>query len=609
MATKTGKKKVNRFKQFHKWIKGNYHLYFIGLVLIVALQYFRTLLPLFFQYIVNTVLGDKTSELPQLFQNWTMRDNVTDTLLLVGLLYIAFAGIRVILMFFRRLSIGMFMERVAYNMRNKLYSKLQNLSFSYHSRAETGDLIQRCTTDVETFRVFVGEQLIEIFRLFFLVGFSIYQMARINPVMMMYSVIVTPVIFLAAFIYFINVKKVFKTVEEAEARMTTTLQESVTGIRVVKAFAKEKFEIEKFDKHSKEYLKEDYKLLRLMAIFWGGTDFIIFIQYALALSMGIYFTVNGQIDPGDFPAYLMYIGMVVWPMRQLGRIVGDFGKTTVALDRLDGIDLEVSEHIDDSQNTPDIKGHVEFKNVGFQFDDDNKPLLKDISFKANKGETVAIVGKTGSGKSTLINLMVRLLDNQEGEILFDGTDIKNINKKHLRENVGIIMQEPFLYSRTVYDNIGIMDKKAPKEKIHEAASIASLHNDIVNFEAGYETIVGERGVTLSGGQKQRVAIARMLIHSKPVLIFDDSLSAVDTETDIQIRNALNDFWTDTTVFIITHRITTAMEADKIIVLDKGIISEMGTHEELLDNQGIYKELWDIQSNVEYDYQKLNKEDE
>jgi ATP-binding cassette subfamily B protein len=602
-------KKVNRFKQFHKWLKGYYKLYFVAIILLIVLQYFRTLLPLFFQYIINTVLGDETSELPQFMQDLTMTNDIKTTLMYVGLLYIGFALFRVMLMFFRRLSIGMFMEKVAYRMRNTLYSTLQNLTFSYHSKAETGDLIQRCTTDVETFRVFVGEQLIEIFRLVFLVGFSIYQMARINPMMMLYSVMVTPVIFTAAFIYFINVKSVFKKVEEAEARMTTTLQESVTGIRVVKAFAKEKYEIEKFEKHSKEYLKEDYKLLRLMAIFWGGTDFVIFIQYALALTMGIVFAVRGDITPGDFPAFLMYIGMVVWPMRQLGRIVGDFGKTTVALDRLDGIVLEKNEHDHDSENKPDIIGKVEFRNVDFQFEDDNKPLLKGLSFNVEKGETVAIVGRTGSGKSTLINLLVRLLDIQDGEILIDGNNIKDINKRHLRENVGIIMQEPFLYSRTVFDNIGIMDKKAPKEKVFEAASIASLHDDINNFELGYETIVGERGVTLSGGQKQRVAIARMLIHSKPILIFDDSLSAVDTETDLQIRTALKEFWTETTVFIITHRITTAMEADKIIVLDKGTIAEMGSHEDLLHQNGIYSDLWDIQSKVEYDYKSLNKEDE
>ncbi len=293
-------------------------------------------------------------------------------------------------------------------------------------------------------------------------------------------------------------------------------------------------------------------------------------------------------------------------MRNLGRVVGDFGKTTVALDRLDEIMLKDSEYNGDSENTPEISGMVEFENVGFQFEDDEAPVLKNISFKVAKGESIAIIGRTGSGKSTLINLMIRLLDNQKGSIKFDGIDIKDINKKHLRRNVGIVMQEPFLYSRSLYENISIMDKKAPKDDVFQAASIASLHQDIEGFESGYETMVGERGVTLSGGQKQRVAIARMLLNDKPVLIFDDSLSAVDTETDIQIRTALNKYWKDTTVFIITHRITTAMEADKIIVLDKGKIVETGTHKTLLRDNGIYAQLWDIQTNVEYDFMKLDE---
>lgn len=602
-----------RVHQFTKWLKGNIFLYFIAVFLLLLLQYSRTLTPLFIQYVLNKILGGEDSELPGFLQStidyFIDGNSIQQQLLIVALVYVGFMGIRVVIMFSRRLVNALFTERVAYNMRNKLYTRLQDLSFSYHSHAETGDLIQRCTTDVETYRMFVGEQLIEIFRLLFLVSFSIYQMLRISPRMTMFTVLVTPLIFSAALIYFIKVKAVFKKVEEAEAKMTTTLQESVSGIRVVKAFAKEQFEIDKFDEHSKDYLKEDFKLLKLMAYFWGGTDFVIFIQYSFALSFGIYFTIQGILSPGDFAAFLMYIGMVVWPLRMLGRIIGDFGKTTVALDRLDEIILKESEHVGDSKNKPEIIGRVEFNNVGFQFDDDNKPLLKNISFNVEKGESIAIVGKTGSGKSTLINLMIRLLENQEGSIKFDGNDIKDINKKHLREHVGIIMQEPFLYSRTVYENIGIMDKRASKDKVHRAASIASLHNDIVKFEKGYDTIVGERGVTLSGGQKQRVAIARMLLDSKPVLIFDDSLSAVDTETDIQIRRALSEYWQDTTVFIITHRITTAMEADKIIVLDKGSIAEAGTHQELLQQGGIYSELWDIQTNVEYDYQKLAEEGE
>ena len=597
---------MKRIEQFLKWMYGYKLVFLISVILLIALQYFRTLSPLFIAHIIDAELDGLQSPLPTFMTDLFTGNTVKERLAVVALVYVGFTLFRVVIMFGRRMINAFYTESIAYNMRNKLYKKLQNLSFSYHTHAETGDLIQRCTTDVETYRVFVGEQLIEIFRLVFLVALTIYQMSKLNTTMTLYSVIITPVIFLTAFIYFKWVKTVFKRVEEAEGKMTTTLQESVTGIRVVKAFAKEKYEIEKFDADSKDYMKEDFHLLKLMAFYWGGTDVITFFQYAITISAGIVLASTQDLTTGEYIAFLSFIGMIVWPLRQLGRIVQDFGKTSVALDRLDEIMLKESEHDGDSNNQPPINGAVEFRNVGFQFEDDNKPLLKNISFKVKSGESLAIVGKTGSGKSTLINLMIRLLDYQEGSILFDGVDIKDINKKHLRQNVGIIMQEPFLYSRTLYDNIGIMDQNASEEKVYKAASIAALHDDILGFEGGYKTIVGERGVTLSGGQKQRVAIARMLLDSKPVLIFDDSLSAVDTETDIQIRRALSDYWKDTTVFIITHRITTEMEADNIIVLDKGDIVEMGTHEELLQKDGIYSELWDIQTNVEYDYKQTVK---
>ena len=597
---------MKRIHQFFKWMKGNKRYYFLAATILIALQYFRTLTPLFVRRAIDIVTNGEESGLPEFVVKLIEADTIRKQLLLLAIAYIIFALIRVTLMFVRRMINAVFTERIAYNMRNKLYGTLQNLSFTYHSNAETGDLIQRCTTDVETYRVFVGEQLIEILRLLFLIAFTIYQMMRMDVSLTLISLATTPFIFGIAAVYFTFVKKVFKEVEEAEGKMTTTLQESVTGIRVVKAFAKEKFEIEKFDNHSKDYLKKDYKLLKLMAIFWSSTDFIILSQYALTAVFGVLMAVDGKLTGDEFIAFLYYVGMIVWPMRQLGRIVGDFGKTTVALDRIDDIILKESEHLNDSTSTPEITGIVEFDNVVFQFEDDNKPLLKGISFKVKKGETVAIVGKTGSGKSTLINLMIRLLDIQEGSIKFDGVDIKDMNKKHLRQNVGIIMQEPFLYSRSVYENIKIMNKTANADQIQKAASIASLHDDINKFEDGYETMVGERGVTLSGGQKQRVAIARMLLDDKPVLIFDDSLSAVDTETDIQIRSALDKQWKDTTVFIITHRITTAMEADNIVVLDKGEIAEMGNHEFLLKKGGIYAQLWDIQTNVEYEYKTLDK---
>ncbi len=598
---------MKRYHQFIKWMKGYIILYLFSVALLIVLQYFRTLSPLFITHVVDTVLGDEGSPLPNLITQFFIDTSVEKQLLNVSLVYVSFTLFRVIVMFFRRVLNAYFTESIAYNMRNSLYKKLQDLSYTYHNHAETGDLIQRCTTDVDTYRNFVGEQLIEIFRLVFLVSLTIYQMSLLNVKLTIISVVITPIIFIAALVYFIYVKRVFKEVEEAEGKMTTTLQETITGIRVVKTFAKEQDEIKRFDVDSKVYLQKDFRLLKLMAVFWGGTDFIIFIQYALTLSFGIVMYHNGEITIGEYVAFLSFIGMIVWPLRQLGRIVGDFGKTSVALDRIDEIMIQKSEHEDDSDNEPEIRGEIEFRNVYFRFEEDNEPLLKNLNFKINKGETVAIVGKTGSGKSTLINLLVRLLETTDGTIYIDGVPIRNINKKHLRKNIGIILQEPFLYSRTLYENIGIMNPSAPEEKIYKAASIAALHEDIIGFDHGYKTIVGERGVTLSGGQKQRVAIARMLLGKKPVLIFDDSLSAVDTETDLQIRKALHKYWQDTTVLLITHRITTAMEADKIIVLDKGEIIQMGTHNELINQEGLYNELWKIQTDVKYDYLKLREE--
>jgi ATP-binding cassette subfamily B protein len=597
---------MKRLRQLLKWMDGQKKWYAFTIVLLIGLQYLRTLTPLFLTHVIDTTLGDEPSALPNFITVFFVGNTIKEQLLVVAVVYVTYTFLRVLIIFVRRYINAYFTENVAYRMRNTLYNHLQNLSFTYHSHAETGDLIQRCTTDVETYRVFVGEQLIEIFRLFLLVSLTIYQMAQVNVQMTLVSVIITPIIFISAFVYFNFVKKIFRRVENAEAKMTTSLQESVTGIRVVKAFAAEQHEIDRFDQTSQEYLKEDFKLLKLMAIFWGGTDFIIFIQYAITLSVGIYLTTTGELTVGGFVAFLTFIGMIVWPMRQLGRIVGEFGKTTVALDRIDEIMNNQSEHENDSDDTKEIEGNIEFKNVMFQFDDDHKPLLKGISFDVKKGESVAVIGRTGSGKSTLINLLVRLLEVSEGDILIDGKPINSINKKHLRKNIGIIMQEPFLYSRTVFENIGIMDKNAPREKVYKAASIAAIHDDIEAFERGYKTVVGERGVTLSGGQKQRVAIARMLLDDKPVLIFDDSLSAVDTETDIQIRRALNKYWANTTVFIITHRITTAMEADKIVVLEEGVISEIGTHQELLKTGGLYAHLWDIQTSLKGEMKDIVK---
>jgi ATP-binding cassette subfamily B protein len=586
---------MKRIKQFTKWMKGHIYLYIIGTLLLFTLQYMRSLTPLFLQHIVDTVFGDKPSALPGVIVRIIDASTVQTELLFVALFSVGFTFIRLVFVFVQHLIFAFFTEKTAYQLRNALYSHLQNLPFSFHSKADTGDLIQRTSNDVETYRRFIGEQLVTVLRLLALTTFAIFQMARMNVSMTLISLISAPVIFTSAFVYFIKVKSLFKEVEEAEGKMTNTVQENVQGNRVVKAFGNEIHEIDKFDDHSQDFLNKNMILTKLMALFWSITDTMIFGQYALTASFGIYFVVQGSMESGQFLAFLALLGMVVWPLRQLGRIIGDFGKTTVALDRIDEVMDAESEHANDSQFKPEINGQVTFENVSFRFDDSDQSLLKNVTFDVARGQTLAIIGKTGSGKSTLMNLLIRLLENQEGSILFDGMNIKSINKKWLRKNVGIILQEPFLYSKTVYDNIAIMNPHANEDQIMNAATIASVHDDIVHFEEGYKTIVGEKGATLSGGQKQRLAIARMLLDDKPILVFDDSLSAVDTKTDIQIRRALTHYWENTTVFIITHRITTAMEADQIIVLDQGEIQAKGTHKTLMKTNAFYASLYTKQT--------------
>jgi ATP-binding cassette subfamily B protein len=585
-----------------KWM-GKYGFLLIPILIILLTEsYLRTIVPLFGQHIIDVVLEKDldASKLPLIIANLLIVDSVWRQLLLTAGMIVLTALIRSILIFFRRLMTGHYAERITYHLRNNLYKKLQDADYSFYSHAETGDLIQRCTTDVEMYKRFISEQIIEIGRLVFLVGFSIYQMSRLNLDMTLISLIIAPVLFIIAIFYFRKVEKMFHKIEDNEAKMTTHVQENVSGARVVKAFANEKYEVQKFDHLSRTFTDSDFNLIKKMSVFWSVTDLLSFVQFFVIAIVGVIYASRTTITLGMYTAFLAYAGNIIWPMRQLGRLVGDFSKAIVSVSRLDKIISNPGEYQEETGKlTPEISGEVKFEHVSFKFPDGQNDQIVDIDFKVNKGETVAIIGKTGSGKSTLINLLVRLLDYQKGHIYIDGVEVKDIEKHHLRKNIGFILQEPFLFSRSVEENIKIADKGSSPERVQQVAQIAQVHDDIVNFEKGYETLVGERGVTLSGGQKQRVAIARMLIKPKPILVFDDSLSAVDTVTDIQIRRALKKEWKDSTVFIITHRITTASEADRIIVIEDGQIIESGTHESLIQEEGSYKRIWEIQSKIDF----------
>ena len=533
---------------------------------------------------------------------------------LVGLVIIALYLLNGVFQYLRARWTATASESIAKNMRDRLYAHLQTLPYDYHVKAKTGDLIQRCTSDVETIRRFLQTQIVEVFRAVLMLAVALVLMLGMNVKMTLVSMVLVPPLFVFAMLFFKWVRRSFTLADEAEGKMSAILQENLTGVRVVRAFGRQQFEIDKFDEANDDLWKKNRRLCDLLAIYWPGSDFLSMAQTGVTLVYGVFLAATAStsgLSVGDMTKFVSYIGMLLWPIRQMGRILSDMGKSMVSFDRLDEIlSAKPEEDAPDATDAP-VDGDIEFDHVGFEYEKMN-PVLIDVDFKVKAGETVAILGATGSGKSTLMHLLQRLYDIDEGRgaIRIGGTDIRRIRKPHLRSRIGLILQEPFLYSRTVKANIGIAVREPSDEQIFEAARTASAHEFITGFENGYDTIVGERGVTLSGGQKQRVAIARTLIRENDILIFDDSLSAVDTETDKAIREALRESRAEgekgATTFIISHRLTTLSEADKIIVLQNGRVAQTGTHEELIHQDGLYRRIYLIQSALE---EELNATEE
>lgn len=597
-----------RLTKLFKWLKPYKLLICLALIFSIVNPLTYSYVPQFIKYVIDVVLKE-TKEVSITLPSFLIDyyESFTDKLTIITVVAISlviYQLIRGLMMFTNGYVKGLLGEKVMLDMRTSLYDHIQKLSYKYHNNVDAGDLIQRCTSDVETIKTFLSTQLPEIIYIFISIIAGAIQMSVIDVRIMLVTLIILPVSFISSLIYFKYTTKKFEIVEENEANLTSVIQENVNGVRVVKAFNAELDEIKRFDIENEKVKKSNDKLNNGMAVFWSMSDLSTFLQYALTVFVCILFGRSKIVSTGDIIACMMYIGMLVWPIRNLGRIIADFGKATVAANRIDEVLTEIDEYQENGKLTPEISGKIEFQDVSFKFDDSEEELFKNLSFTINKGETVAFVGRTGSGKSTIANLLVRMFDITGGKILIDGTDIKDIEKHHLRKSVGILLQEPFLYTKTIMENIRIANPKLTEEDVYKVAKIASIHDDINEFELKYNTLVGEKGVTLSGGQKQRIAIARMLVMNKPIIIFDDSLSAVDTKTDAQIRKALKENKEKLTSIIITHRITTAKEADKIIVLNNKTIEAVGTHEELVEKSPLYKSLWDIQGSLESEFTKL-----
>ncbi len=598
------KKSINLWR----WSKKYLFLVIFIIVLNFVLQYLYSYIAILVE-LATSVLGNENSSvnLPSFLIDFFLSFEKPLTIILViGISMVLLQLFRSILRFLDGYLRAYGTEHIGYDMRTKIYNHVLDLPYTYHNNLDIGDLIQRSTSDIDTSSSFICSQFPELISIFITISIGAYQVGQINLILMGVSLISLPLLGISSIFWFNYINKKFTQIEEKEAVVTTVVQENINSSRVVRAFSNEAYELKKMKKANDEYYNKLYSLYIREPIFWGFTDFVATFQYALTIAVAIYLAYKGLVTTSDITACLLLLGMVIWPIRGLGRIISNYGKAIVAANRIEEVLKEASEYENNGSLTPEITGSIKFRNVSFKFNDTNDELLKNISFDINKGDVIAIVGKTGSGKSTICNLLTRFLDYNEGTIYLDETPITNIDKHYLRKNIKMILQDPFLFSNNVLENVRITDNNLSKEEVRKACSIASIDSEIMNFKEGYETIVGEKGTTLSGGQKQRIAIARMLVSKAPILIFDDSLSALDTKTDYLIRKALKRNNNKQTMIIITHRITTAKEADKILVLNEGKIEAYASHNELLNISPLYKELWQIQGELEDEFKDVVK---
>lgn len=560
------------------------------------------LTPLLLSEIVDSILGSEPFTMPDFLMNPINalggRDFLRQNLWIPALALILMNIVNGVFTFIKGRSSAIASENIARKLRNDLYRHLQHLPFAYHVKAQAGELIQRCTSDVDTIRRFLAVQVMEVVNTVLMVVIAMSILLPRSVPITLYSLILVPPLFCFATWFFKMVHKSFEVADEADGVLNAVLQENLSGVRVVRAFGQQEREVEKFDRVNNDLRKKNLRLNELLAIYWGGGDAISMTQTLLTLVVCIIYACNGWITVGTLIVFTSTLGMLLFPIRQLGRTLSDAGKAMVSMKRVQAILHEEAEPDEPNALKPDLHGGIVFDHVSFAYPDDNVPVLRDVSFTIPAGKTAAVLGGTGSGKSTMMYLLQRLYTPTSGKITIGGVDIQQIDRKYLRAHVGLILQEPFLYSKSIRENVGITAPEQEAERIEHAADIASASGFIAKADKGWETVVGERGVTLSGGQKQRIAIARTLLKDNNILIFDDSLSAVDTETDAQIRAALRHEQKDVTTLIISHRVTTLSQADLILVLENGQISQQGTHAELCSQPGLYQRINSIQNALE-----------
>lgn len=583
------------------FMRGSVGFFVTSIISALLLALLDTLSPKIISVTVDSVLGSEPAELPE----WALSiinsiggfEYFRHHLYYVALLLVVLAVFTAVFQYCNRVFNAKGAETLVKNMRDSIFTHIDRLPFSWHMKNQTGDIIQRCTSDVDNVKRFLSDQLTSVFRIIIMLCLSLYFMFSMNVKLALVAVAFMPFIIGYSALFHGKIGKRFEVCDENEGILSAIAQENLTGVRVVRAFGRERYEREKFTKQNEYYTGLWVNLHRTFSIFWSTSDLISGIWVMCIVVVGAVMCVRGDgMTAGKYIAFISYNAMLMWPIRQLGRMISEMSKTGVSLGRIYQIMSAEEEHDKPDAVTPDMHGDIVFDHVSFAYDGCPE-ILSDINFSVKAGTTLGILGGTGSGKSTLMYLLDRLYDIPEGcgKITIGGVDIADMKADWVRENVGMVLQEPFLFSKSIAENVGITKENIDLPEIREAARIACLDETVTSFSKGYDTFVGERGVTLSGGQKQRAAIARLIVQRTPIMVFDDSLSAVDTETDSKIRHALSENLGGSTVILISHRITTLMQAEKIVVLDKGRVAEEGTHSELISKGGLYKQIYEIQT--------------
>ncbi len=587
---------MKELAHLNKYLLKYKHLLLLGLLFIIISNIFQILPAQYIRYALDLVIDNLN--VYKLFDGHAIQEdyneNIKRSVVVYGLIILGMALLRGFFLFLVRQTIIAMSRHIEYDLKNEIYEQYQSLPVSFYRRNNTGDLLARISEDVSKVRMYIGPAIMYGLNLFTLFLMLIPIMFTINFKLTMYALIPLP--FLSFSIYYVH-NKINRRSEEIQrslSGLSTFVQEAFSGIRVLKSFAREHESAERFSERSEEYKLKSLRLTRVNALFFPLILFLIGLSIVLTIFVGGTEVINGTLSFGNIAEFIIYINLLTWPVTSLGWITSIVQRAAASQKRINEFLLE-KNHIKSQQNlTKEIQGDIKFEDVHFTYVDSGIKALRNISFGVQKGETLAIIGTTGSGKSTIANLICRLFDSSKGKILLDGSDIRDFDIQYMRNQIGYVPQDVFLFSDTIDKNIAFGSEELDDDRIIQAAIDADLHDNIIDLPEGFNTVLGERGITLSGGQKQRLSIARALVRNPRILILDDSLSAVDTKTENNILNNLKNIMEGRTSIIISHRVSSAKLADHIIVLDEGHIVEQGNHDSLIDKSGVYKELYEKQ---------------